>query len=970
MPAGCWNVRYRVLSFCLFAAAMLFAATPSAVRALEAISVPPGAAALDLSNMIDPQRESTGDRIQVSTAPGSDGIVRRIEVRAREEGTNPYWLVFALANNSDQQIDRLLTAPYFRLSGSGLFWPDLGASRIVAITPSQGFAPEREPSPEADVFRITLDPGSVVTFVAELRTSRVPQIYLWEPDAYKDNVNAYTFYRGVVLGIAGLLALLLTVLFLVRGTASFPAAAALGWSVLFYLAVDFGFANLAFGMLPGEDRFARASAELAVAASLVIFLFTYLSLHRWHSNYVYVTSLWLACLGAVIITGIFNPQVAAGIARASFALSVVAGIGVIVYLALHEFDRAINLIPTWLLLCVWLFCASLTITGGLANDAVQPALNGGLVLIVLLVAFTVIQHAFTGAVVPLGQHSEVEQKALAMTGAGHIVWDWDVTRDRVFTGYGAEAALNHPENTLTGPAREWMTFVHPNEQERFSHALDGLIDLRRGRIAQDFRLRADDGGYRTFHLCARPVVGVDGEVIRCIGSLQDVTEARMAEERLLRDAVRDNLTGLPNLELFRDRLSAIVTLANHEDSAHPVVILVDIDRFRRINREYSVAAGDSVLLNASRRMARLIGPQDTLARLAGDRFGIIIMSDTDPQNIQALAENLRQAVRAPVSFAGNNLSVTISVGFVAHDFIRRQPDELVEDAELALMHAKRLGGDRAEGFRAALRKHTTNANDLEAELETALKKGQITVRYQPIVRLQDSAIAGFEARLRWNHPVRGPIAAEDFVPIAERTGVILQLGYFAMEQAAKDLADWHRLSGMPHLFASVNCSSKQLLRQDLIGDVKAVLSRTNLTPAALKLELSEGLVMDNPEHANRVMRRIRQMGVRLALDEFGTGYSSLSQLEQFPFDTLKIDQSFVRPTGRETRSVILRSIINLAHDLQLDIIAEGAETDSDALELLQMGCQFAQGTLYGEPRTAAEIRVMLTRQQNRPVAAQ
>lgn len=963
-------MRQRFLIFWLACLVVALGGFAAPVQALEPISVPPDVRALDLSNLIDSRREGTGDRIQVSTAPGSDGIVRRIEVRAQETGTTPYWLVFALANNSDHQIDRLLTAPFFRLSGSGLFWPDLGASRIVTITPSQGFAPEREPSSEADVFRITLDPGSVVTFVAELRTSRVPQVYLWEPDAYKDNVNAYTFYQGAVLGIAGLLALLLTVLFLVRGTASFPAAAIMGWSVLFYLAVDFGLANLAFGVQPGEDQFARASAELAVAGSIIIFLFTYLSLHRWHSNYVYVTSLWLACLAAVIVTGIFNPQVAAGIARSSFALSVVFGVGVIVYLSLNEFDRAINLIPTWILLSVWLFCASLTVTGGLANDAVQPALNGGLVLIVLLIAFTVIQHAFSGAAVPLGQHSEVEQKALAMTGAGHIVWDWDVTRDKIFTGFGAEAALGHPEKALSGPAREWLTYIHPNEQERFSMALDGLIDLRRGRISQDFRLRAEDGNYRTFQLKARPVVGADGEVVRCIGSVQDVTEARLAEERLLRDAVKDSLTGLPNMELFKDRLNAIVTLANHEETAHPVVILIDIDRFRRINKEVSVAAGDSVLLNASRRMARLIRPQDTLARLSGDRFGIILMSGTDPQQVQTLAENLRQAVRAPVSFAGNNLSVTISVGYVAHDFIRRQPDELYEDAELALLHAKRLGGDRAEGFRAALRKHTASANELESELASALKAGQITVRYQPIVRLQDSAIAGFEARLRWNHPVRGPIAADDFVPIAERNGMILQLGYFAMEQAAKDLADWHRLSGMTHLFVNVNCSSKQLIRQDLIGDVKAVLSRTNLTPSALRLELAEALIMENPEHSNRVIKRIKQMNVSLVLDEFGTGYSSLSQLEQLPFDSLKIDQSFVRPAGRSGRSAILRSIINLAHDLNLEIIAQGAETDSDALELLQMGCQYAQGTLYGDPRTAAEVRVMLTRHQNQPVAAQ
>ncbi len=198
--------------------------------ALEAVAVPLDGRTLDLTNAVQLSRQP-GDRIQVSTAPGVDGIVRRIEVRAGESTGQSFWAVFALVNNGDQQIDRLLVAPHFRLAGSGLFWPDLGASRIAAITPSQGFAPDRQDSQEADVFRVTLDPGSVVTFVAELRTSQLPQLYLWDGDAYKDAINSYTLYRGIVLGISGLLALFMTIVFVVKGSAMFPATAALAWAV-------------------------------------------------------------------------------------------------------------------------------------------------------------------------------------------------------------------------------------------------------------------------------------------------------------------------------------------------------------------------------------------------------------------------------------------------------------------------------------------------------------------------------------------------------------------------------------------------------------------------------------------------------------------------------------------------------------------------------------------------------------------
>src|SRR5215813_14103865 len=214
-------------------------------HAVDAVNVRLDVSAIDLGDAVDRQT-TDGDRIQVSTAPGADGIIRRIEVRAREAGTN--WAVFALANSSDEQIDRLIVVPHYQMAGSGLLWPDLGLSRVVAITPSSGDRPDRQDSATADIFRMTLDPGTVITFVAELRTNKLPQVYLWEPDAYKDKVNSFTLYHGIVIGIAGLLALFLTILFVVKGSVMFPAAAALGWAVLVYIGVDFGFWGKVFDM--------------------------------------------------------------------------------------------------------------------------------------------------------------------------------------------------------------------------------------------------------------------------------------------------------------------------------------------------------------------------------------------------------------------------------------------------------------------------------------------------------------------------------------------------------------------------------------------------------------------------------------------------------------------------------------------------------------------------------------------------
>src|SRR2546421_5927975 len=362
-PGGC-----RLRSCCAsIAVAALIALVLGAgnARAVDAVNVRLDVPAIDLTDAVEHQRTDT-DRIQVSTAPGADGIVRRIEVRSREANNN--WVVFALANNGDEQIDRLIVAPHYRMVGSGLLWPDLGLSRIVGITPSSGDRPERQDSPNSDIFRITLDPGSVVTFVMEMRTDRLPQLYLWEPEAYKDKINSFTLYYGIVIGIAGLLALFLTILFVVKGSVMFPAAAALGWAVLAYIGTDFGFWGKVFDLSSGAERIWRASGEAILAATLLVFLFAYLNLNRWHVRYAHITVGWLAFLVLLIAVALVDPSVASGVARLSLVGVAVAGFALIVYLATHGFDRAVLLIPTWLLFVVWVFAASLAVTGPVTND--------------------------------------------------------------------------------------------------------------------------------------------------------------------------------------------------------------------------------------------------------------------------------------------------------------------------------------------------------------------------------------------------------------------------------------------------------------------------------------------------------------------------------------------------------------------------------------------------------------------------
>jgi diguanylate cyclase (GGDEF)-like protein/PAS domain S-box-containing protein len=713
-------------------------------------------------------------------------------------------------------------------------------------------------------------------------------------------------------------------------------------------------------MSAGAERIWRAAGEAILAATLLVFLFAYLNLNRWHVRYSHITIGWLFFLGLLVGVALFDAPVASGISRLSLMLVAVAGFALIVYLSTHGFDRAVLLIPTWFLLVVWVVAAGLAVSGAVTNDIVGPALLGGLVLIVMLIGFTVMQHAFAGGVTH-GIVSDVERRALALTGAGDMIWDWDVSSDKVFTSPETEHLLGLKRGTLEGPAAHWLEVLHPHHRDRFRASLDGVLEQRRGRLVQDFRLRTPDGHYLWFALKARPVVGSDGEVVRLVGTLTDVTEFKTAEERLLQDAVHDNLTGLPNRQLFLDRLEAVLGFTKADAAIRPTVVVIDLDRFKQVNDTVGIAVGDSILLTLARRLGRLLKPQDTLARLSGDQFGLILLSEREAARIIAFAETLRKALRAPIAFNDREILLTASIGLALADSQPHRTEDVLKDAELAMYHAKRIGGDRIEVFKPAMRARKSDRLTLESELRRALEREEITILYQPITRLEDRSVAGFEAMARWDHPKMGRMSPSEFISVAEDIGLIVELGLFVLERTARQLSVWQRAARTREpLFASVNISSRQLLRHDLIHDLRTVLARSGLARGTLKLELTESLVMENPEHAAQMLQRMRELGAGLALDDFGTGHSSLAYLQRFPFDTIKIDQSFVRPTSKGKRPVILRSIIALAHDLGMQVVAEGAETDSDAVELYQLGCEYAQGLVFGEAMSAEAARDLLS----------
>jgi len=953
-----------LLAIAISLAFAFLAAAPT--RAFDVVTVPEDINAINLSAAVDVEQGTEG-RVRLSTAPGEDGIVRRIEVMAAQDGTNPNWALFALTNRSDVQIQRLLVAPFFRLPDSGFFMPDLGDERINVLTASSGLRPERIADPEADVFEVVLDPGATVTYIAELSSRDLPELYLWEPGAYRDYVNSFTLFRGTVLGISGLAAVFLTIMFVVKGQGVFPATAAFSWAVLVYMLIDFGILGRLLGVGNGSVQPYRAAAEAALATTLFGFLFIYLNLHRWHLRFLHMALALTAVFLALFAFAFLQPQIAATVARTVLLILGVLGILLIILLAVRGYDRAVLLVPTWIIYLAWLVYSWFVITGQVTNDIAQPAVAGGLVLIVMLIGFTTVQHAFAEGQVSVGSLSEVERRALALTGSGDFVFDWNIDRDRVNVSDELHPRLGARRGTLRGQIKEWLDRIHVDDRDRFRTALDTLIELRRGKVNTDIRLSGSDGTYRTFRLRAKPVLGNDAQVNRIVGTLQDVTDDRASRERLLHDAVHDSLTGLPNKPLFLDRLDRALTRAKANEGPKPAVMMIDLDRFSDLDERIGHSASDSVLLAVSRRIARIMKPTDTLARVSGDKFAVLILSGEGAGRIAEIAEQMRRSLRAPFNFGDQDLTVSASIGITIYDNSVAAGEDVMRDAELAMYYAKRLGGDRIEAYRASARSISAYSEASEKDLERAMNEGELQVYYQPIHDMQTGRIEGAEALMRWNHPTNGLVPPSEFIPLAERTGQIEKLGRLALRQAANQTGDWiHSLPVDDEFFISINLSTTQLATETLLNDLRTLVTENRRVAGHLKLEVTETQVMANPEHSAHVLLALKDLGVGLALDDFGTGHSSLSYLHRFPFDTVKIPAQFVQLEGeggiQHTQAPIMRAIIQLAGELGLKVIAEGVETQDEIARLIELQCRYAQGYAYDSALTGGDLTKKLSTQ--------
>jgi diguanylate cyclase (GGDEF)-like protein/PAS domain S-box-containing protein len=433
--------------------------------------------------------------------------------------------------------------------------------------------------------------------------------------------------------------------------------------------------------------------------------------------------------------------------------------------------------------------------------------------------------------------------------------------------------------------------------------------------------------------------------------MRDFTERRMAEERMAHEAVHDVLTGLPNRALFMDHLQRAIARAKRHGDYLFAVLFLDLDRFKVINDSLGHVVADQLLVETARKLEAAVRPEDMVARFGGDEFTVFLDDIKDVTDATRVANRIREELTSPFNLGGNEVFTSASIGIALSSHGYERPEEALRDADTAMYRAKAMGKARYEIFDKSMHERAMALLGLETDLRRAIERREFRVHYQPIVSLETGRIAGFEALVRWQHPERGLLAPVEFIDVAEETGLIIPVGQWILEEACRQMNLWQgRFRADPPLMISVNLCIKQFSQPDLIELIKSMLLETGFDARNLKLEITESVAMENVAAVSAMLSRLRRLGIKFYIDDFGTGYSSLSYLHRLPVGTLKIDRSFVsRMSARDENMEIVRTIIQLAHNLKMEVIAEGVETVEQLDQLKALKCEYAQGYLFSEP---------------------
>ena len=541
--------------------------------------------------------------------------------------------------------------------------------------------------------------------------------------------------------------------------------------------------------------------------------------------------------------------------------------------------------------------------------------------------------------------------ARAARGSNDGLWDWNLETNEIYysarwtemLGFGAEEI----ENNLA----EWFSRIHPEDSNAVQHELETAISGSSETFASEHRLRHKDQSWRWVLTRGKATRSESGRPLRLAGSVTDVTETK----------VGDPLTNLPNRASFTKRLAAALAMPGRDSQRAFAVLLLDVNRFKLINDSLGYLVGDKLLVGVARRL-RDIGDRfpAKVARLGGDEFAILVHDVKSMEDATNVADWVHAKVAKAFPLDGRDVFCSVTIGIFMGPGDATTVEDILRDAGTAMHRAKGLGGGRYEVFDNEMRKRAVERLQLETDLRQGLEHHDFEVHYQPKVKLDSEEVIGFEALVRWNHPQRGQLLPAEFISLAEETGQIIALGTWVMEQAARQIRIWQdEFPRIPALTVSVNVSCRQFRDQAFCETVRRVVRETNIDPHTFGLELTETVLADAAELTGPILKELHGIGVSLKIYDFGTVYSSLSCLCRFPFDSLRIDRSFLKEISGKEGKDIVKSVVAFAAGLGLELVAEGIETEAQAEQLKALGCRYAQGFYFSRPMNAANAGQIL-----------
>jgi diguanylate cyclase (GGDEF)-like protein/PAS domain S-box-containing protein len=547
-----------------------------------------------------------------------------------------------------------------------------------------------------------------------------------------------------------------------------------------------------------------------------------------------------------------------------------------------------------------------------------------------------------------------ERYALAARAANDGIWDWNLTSGDVYYSPRWKALLGLAEELPIVSPQDWLERIHPEDIERLNLALSSHLEGITPSLECEYRMMHQDGAYRWMLCRGLALFDAQKKPFRLAGSQTDITTRKQIEAELIHRALHDELTGLPNRALFLDRLAMVFEHTRRSENKSAAVLFLDIDHFKVINDSLGHVNGDDLLKAFAQRMKQCLRTGDTVARFGGDEFALLIDRIQHEDEATLIAERIRLELQKPFSIQGLEIFTSASIGIAFITSHYQSIEDLMRDVDVAMYHAKYNGRARYEVFEASMYERSINRLQLEAEIRRGINNNEFILHYQPVFTLSSLELVGFEALIRWQHPLRGLLLPGEFIHVAEESGLIVPLGEWVLRTACTQAQAWYQLTHIP-LKMAVNLSALQFNDRRLVQIVRSALEESGFDPSYLDLELTESVAMQNLEKTLEILKVFQEMGVSISIDDFGSGYSSLDHIRYLPTNTLKIDRSFIKEIKQED-SAIVAAIITMAHQLQLKVIAEGVETENQLSILTRIQCDQVQGFFLGKGVPAETIQ--------------